>query len=96
MGTAKRGQPANKQICENRYGVFFVVGVGAREGDTRAGDAFKVAEGLGRGELLGDGDPPGVGDGVAVGPELLTGTVAEATICHWPFRRTKVSIERNS
>jgi hypothetical protein len=72
-------------------GVVFAGGLGAREGET-----FKVGETLARGDPVGDGDPSGVADGVAVGPGLLTGTVADATICHCPFRRTNVSIERNS
>jgi len=75
--------------------VVFVAGVGAREGDT-FGDAFKAGEGLARGEAFTEGDPTGVGDGVSAGPGVLTGTVVEATICHCPFRRTKVSSVRNS
>src|SRR6185295_12269227 len=75
---------------------YFYCGVGFLVGDVvRAGDGFAVAEGL-TGDSFGDEDSRGVGDVVSAGAGFLTGTVAEATICHWPLRRTKVSMVRNS
>jgi hypothetical protein len=80
-----------KAISGDFYsGVGFFAGVAAR-----AGDGFAVGEGL-TGDSLGAEDSLGVGDVVSAGAGFLTGTVAEATICHWPLRRINVSMVRNS
>ena len=68
-----------------------LAGVGLTTGDALgAGDDLTDADGFGDTEALG------VGDGVGADVGFLTGTVAEATSCHWPLRRAKVSTDRNS
>src|SRR5262249_43325063 len=74
-----------------------VAGVAALRGDA---DGLAVAEGRAVGEGLALGDAFVVGDaageGFAAGASgLAIGTPAEATNCHWPFLRAKVSTKRN-
>jgi hypothetical protein len=58
-----------------------------------AGEAFGVGDALAAGEAFGDGLGDGDGVGLTAGP-FITGVDAPATTCHWPFRRTNVSIQR--
>lgn len=59
-----------------------------------AGEVADFGDDFAAGVALGDGEGLTVADGIAAGPGLLTGTLAEAASCHWPLRRTNVSIDR--
>ena len=62
-----------------------------------AGEGFVVGDALTAGEAFTDADGLGNGDGVGLpaGP-FITGVDAPATTCHWPLRRSNVSIQRYS
>ena len=78
-------------------GLGLFIGDAARAGVALiTGDAFAAGDDLGEDDGFGDTEAFGVGDDVAVGCGFLTGTVAEATSCHCPLRRAKVSTDRNS
>jgi hypothetical protein len=59
------------------------------------GNVLSVGSAFVAGDPFGEAESPGVAAEVVTGAGFRTGTVADATICHWPLRRTKVSILRN-
>ena len=89
---------AKTKTCATRvYTATFYCGVGFLGGDaTLAGVALVDGEALADGEDLAEADGFGDGDCTADAPEFRAGTVAEATSCHCPLRRAKVSTDRNS